>query len=101
MMLETITSKHRDLRQISIHIPHPLDYTSDLGLIERVEAAKPGMRWSDLDRLLVHLWESHSIHSKVVCPRSRNKSMRVDDWARYLLPEIVERGIVEPVGGFT
>lgn len=95
MMLETITSGHRDLRQISIHIPYAPDYNRDLRLIEQVSAAKPGMRWSDLDRLLVQLWESHSIKSKVVCPRSRNRTMRVEDWTKYLLPGIADRGIVE------
>jgi hypothetical protein len=94
-MLETVTSKHRDLRQVTIHIPYASEYTRDLRLIEQVEAAKPGMRWSDLDCLLVQLWESYSILPKVVCPQSRNKTMRVEDWTRYLLPQAAERGVVE------
>jgi hypothetical protein len=59
------------------------------------------MRRSDLDRLLVQLWKAHSIHPKVVCPRSKNISKRVEDWARYLLPETGERGTVELVEQFS
>jgi hypothetical protein len=97
MMLETITPKHRDLRRITIHIPYPSSYSGDFSLIVRVEGAKPGMRWSDLDHLLVRLLESYSIHPKVVCPRSKNITRGVKDWTRYLLPETTERGTVELV----
>ena len=55
------------------------------------------MRWSDLDLLLVRLWESLSIHPKVVCLRSKNRTSRVEDWVKYLLPEAAKRGTVELV----
>jgi hypothetical protein len=81
--------------------PHPLPPKLQYGppLIEKLRRVEPGMRWSDLDRLLVQLWKAYSIHPKVVCPRSRNISKRVKDWARYLLPETAERGTVELVEG--
>lgn len=97
MMLETITSNHRDLRQITIHIPYNSDYNSDPNLIKEVEAAKPGTRWSDLDRLLVQLLEFHSIVSKIVCLRTEDGTMRVGDRTNHLLPRAVERGAVEIV----
>lgn len=78
MMLETITSNHQDLRQISIHVPFTPDSTRDLRPIEQVEVANPGMLWLDLDRLLVQIWELHSIHSTVVCLQSVNRTMLVD-----------------------
>lgn len=98
MTLVTITPNHRDLQQISIYIPYAPDFTDDLGLIRQVEAAKPGMRWSDLDGFLVQLCSSGSISPKILCPRSKNTTQRVDDWARYLLPETAKKGTVE-LGG--
>lgn len=98
--LETIMSTHREHPQILIHIPYAPDYVRDRGLIQQVEEAGSGMRWSDLDRLLVQLWESCSIRSMIVCPRSKIKTRGVEDWARYLLPEIASRGRVELVDEF-
>jgi len=45
MILQTITHKHQDLRQILIHTPYSYNYNMDLNLIEQVEAKKPGVRW--------------------------------------------------------
>jgi len=94
--LETITSRHRDLRQISISFLHDSDYTTDLELIQRSEAANPGMRWSDLDDILIQLLESHSVHPKIMCSRSNITTQTVEDLARYLFPETAKRWGLEP-----
>lgn len=105
MALETISSKHRDLEQISIHIPCVLGAVTDenFAVVERaMEEAEPGMRWSDLDRFLVQFLESHSIHMTIVYPRPEEKcGMReMEEWARCLLPELTGRGIVDVVEQF-
>ena len=64
-----------------------------------VGSAERGTRWSDLNHLLVQLSESHSIRSKVVCPRI-GKNSRAKGWATFLLPEIaqVEYGPFDETG---
>ena len=69
--LRTITSNHQNLQLISINAstilyriihkhPSPLEFRDTIG-----EAAYTG--WLELDRLLIKLWESHSVHVKVLC----------------------------------
>ena len=82
--LRTITPKHRDLRQITIHMPRGLTHT-------RLDAG--GGQWSDIDRLLVQFWESRLIRPKVVCPMVQD----VRDLVGWLLPEITKRGLIDLV----
>ena len=92
--LNTITSEHRDLKQISVQVPYPSDEGHRRrSIIERAEAEGRGRRWSDLDSLLVGFWESRSVSSKIVCPWTRDRT-RAKDWAVYLLPETTKRGII-------
>ena len=81
--LQTIKPEHRDLRKVTIHLPHP---RSSEEMVGEVETAKPGMRWSDLDRLLVRLDKSRSTSSEVTFDGAQE-----EDWARYLLPETMKR----------
>ena len=56
------------------------------------------MRWPDLVHLLVQFWESHSIRPKVSCPEPpRESRTTVQDWVKFLLPELMKRGIVDIV----
>ena len=100
--LETLGSKQRGLRQISIRVPSDLVYVAaeDCAVVEqRIEKANPGTRWSDLDRVLVRLWESHVTHVTVVYPQPgrRRGAREMKDWAVYLLPEVTKRGIIDLV----
>ena len=96
MTLRTITPKHRSLQQISIHIPCIGDYMYDHSVVNLLRDPLP-LQWSDLDRLLVEFWELCSIRSKVVCSRTRRGSATAADWAKYFVPESVERGIFDSV----
>jgi hypothetical protein len=91
--LQTITPKHRDLRQISIHIPYRLTIAYDGGSATQSIGDPVYEQWLGLDRLLVQLWESHSIRPRIV------PMMKEDlrDCAGCLLPEITKRGIIDLV----
>jgi hypothetical protein len=94
--LESITSAHQGLEKISLYIPHR-DECRPTGM-ERVEKVNPGMRWSDLDLLLVKFWETRSICPQVLFPSSpRRDGASVQEWAKYLLPEVMKKGIVDVV----
>ena len=101
MTLNTITSNHRDLQQVSIRLaPDLACITPEYYAIveQRIENAIPGARWLDLDRLLVNLWESRATRIKVMYHQpelTRAKAMK--DWAMHLLPELTKRGIVDLV----
>ena len=89
MALETITSEHRDLRKITIEPPFRDDWVEDpLTAQAQLNVAKPGVRWSDADRLLVQLSETWSIRPEVPLLMS-GRGMK---WAEYLLPEVTKRG---------
>ena len=95
MTLQTIAPAHRDLRQISIYIPYRSD---DLGrhFTQTIEEAIL-RQWLALDRLLVQLWESHSIRPRVAHLKSEEEEE--NEWMREciegLLPEMTGRGIIE------
>ena len=79
-------------QQISIYIPIGLECVAVRETELAIENA--GMRWPDLNNLLVEFWESRSIRVKIACTlRERpgvERTMR--DWAEYLLPRLGERG---------
>jgi hypothetical protein len=84
--LQTITPKHRDLRQISIHMP----YQIFIGSQESIAGARFG-KWSDLDCLLVQLWELYSIRPKLMPMDTQSAG----DQTRLLFPEVTKRGIID------
>lgn len=86
MALETITLRHQDLQQISIDVWGGL-----------VALTSPDARWSDLDRLLLKLWDSHSIRPKVVDSLTEVAKTGSRDWVGYLFPEATGRGIIDVV----
>jgi len=89
MALQTITSKHRDLQQISIYVP--FHFTS-------IRYQETDRQWMDLDRLLVKLWESHAVRTKVMYSAVREEKKAVCEYLGGLLPEMTEKGIIELVG---
>jgi len=97
MALETITSKHRDLQQITIYVPYYFNrlICKPVSLREAAGEAEY-RRWMDLDTLLVQLSESHAIRTKVVYVM-KGRGVQVEDCEHIgsLFPKIVERGAVE------
>ena len=101
MALGTVRSKNRNLQQLSIHIPSALSGIPPEWCFETEQEieANPGMKWSDLDRLLVQLLESRSIRAAIVVhPSEEERKLTVRPmtvWAKYLLPESINSGFVE------
>ena len=98
MTLRTVTSKHKDLQKIFIHIYHRFTPDSSGASIRKVVGETTYREWLDLDRLLVEFWESRSIRPKVkyACA-SPNESKGAIDGVACLLPEITKRGIADLV----
>ena len=101
--LQTITHEHRDLQQITLHLPlipsDPTPVHLDPADIELKIGETTYQHWLELDHLLAQLWEAHSIHLEVVyvvpSPKNRESAnSRVD----VLLPEVTRRGIANLVG---
>ena len=94
--LETITPKHRNLQWISVRIPRILASVAS--------AAEQGVRWSDLDLLLVQFYYSRSIRVRISYPQSQTQVRLVGaptstgkDWVAYFFPELTRRGIIDVV----
>ena len=96
--LRTITSKHRNLKQISIRVPYAftlIDAEADIG--RAVGEAVCG-QWLDLDRLLVEFWEARSIRTKVIlAPKMWEGKQDMGYCVGCLLPEATRRGIIDLV----
>jgi hypothetical protein len=95
LALQTITPKHRDLRQISIHLPYDRALAS-VGVGVRQNIGEPVCaQWLELDRLLVQFWESHRIRPKItyIAPRMENKE--IGECMGCLLPEIMKRRVID------
>jgi hypothetical protein len=91
--LRTIMHNHRALH-LSISVPDALDYPG-YTLAKNVghsigEAASLG--WLELDRLLIQLYESHSIRPKILF---REDEQNARGLMGRLLPEVMAGGIVE------
>ena len=89
LALQTITPRHREFRQISIYIPYAVSRAGQT-------VGEPFYsQWLDLDSLLVHLWESRSIRTKMMYTMMREKKM--SGRMQRLLPEMTKRGVVDLV----
>jgi hypothetical protein len=84
--LKTITSSHRDLQRISIYFPFSARDMVDQDTYDQ---------WRDLDRILVHLWESHAIRVNPLFGVGGEQREGVSEWAGALLPEANKRGMIE------
>jgi hypothetical protein len=94
--LKTI-SKHRDLREISIHLDSYVGIVGVGGNIMQVIGEEIWEEWLDIDRLLVQFWESSWIRPKVVVLMQIAGAWNTRCGVGYerLLPEITERGIID------
>jgi len=94
LALQTVGHNHRDLRRISIDVPSYLTRIHvDPDIRVAIGEGTFG-QWSDLDYLLVHLWESYSIRPSVIRTwTGRNKA--IGDCIGFLLPEMMKRGMVD------
>jgi len=94
--LRTITPERLDLRQISIHVYVGL---AAVGAKTREIIGEHLFgQWRGLDRLLVQLWQSHSIRPKVQC-YVLMKNNDPSDCLEYLLPETTGGQIIDLVEG--
>jgi hypothetical protein len=91
--LQIITPGNRDLRQITIHMPYGLIPAKALADVRWTVGEAQYGEWSDLDRLLVQLWESHSIHPTVISEKWQD----MVDSIGWLLPEITKKGMIDLV----
>ena len=96
MTLQTMTPKHRDLRQISIDLPFHLVISVGPNAWQTTGETIYG-QWLDFDHLLVQFWESRSIRLRVMSTMSTREERAVRDLIGRLLPEITRRGIVDLV----
>ena len=99
MALRTITPKHQNLRQISIHAHLIPSFTSTARTNARQAAEELIFeQWSELDQVLAQLWESHSIRAEVLYYRlPPDGKQDVNEFMRRLLPEIMGRGAIDLV----
>jgi len=93
LTLQTIGHEHRDLQRITIEVPPsstsiPAYIYPDVG---RAVGEEIFGQWLDLDRFLVHLRDSRSIHVGTMRPFPRGDPDFVD-CIRLLLPGIAEGG---------
>ena len=92
--LRTITPKHRDLRQISIHVSYdPTTAGAGANVWQTIGPIRE--QWLVLDRLLVQFWESRSIRPRATCATWTGGEQDTKDCVRCLLPETTRRGMVE------
>jgi hypothetical protein len=88
--LRTITPGHRDIQQISIHLPH---YLITLGVTRHTIGKPIHGQWLGLDHLLVQLWKSRSVRTRVIYTEMGD----IIDLAEHLLPEISKSGAIDLV----
>ena len=97
LALRTITPGHRDLRQICIHLPYDRVLISPGVIVRQIIERAVCDQWLALDHVLVQLWGSHSIRSKITYITSRTEREGIDESMEWLLPETMKRGIIDLV----
>lgn len=97
MTLQTITSKHLDLRQIRVYAPDGFSRIRAGADVKQAVGEVVYRQWIDLDNLLAQLWESHSIRTKVLCAMVGKRGQNSKHSIGFLLPEITNRGLISLV----
>ena len=97
LALQTIGHQHRDLRRVSIHMPPSSALIAFLRDIRKAIQDGYLEQISNLDLLLIHLWEARSIRPIVICPLAR-REVGVVDCVGTLLPDMTRRGMIEFIG---
>ena len=92
--LKTITSSHRNLREVSIE-GRALSNSAGWPANAADAVDDIGEEWVDIERTLIQLWESHGICAKVKYYSRRREESR--ELMGSLFPEATKRGIVELV----
>ena len=93
--LQTITPKHRDLRQISISTDYFSTLIEFLGSVSMQKLEEQtAERWLELDRLLTQLWESYSTPPKIICGALSWNEKDVRNLMGRWLPEATRGGTV-------
>ncbi|KAF9644818.1 hypothetical protein BDM02DRAFT_3272164 [Thelephora ganbajun] len=88
--LQTVSPKHRNLRQIVIYLRYDMTLvTADPNAMQAI-----GGQWLDLDHLLVQFWESRSIRTKLIC---ETPGQGMVERIGRLLPEVTKRGTIDLV----
>ena len=99
--LRTITSDHRNLRQITISVPemtYGLALTCvDLATVRNALGEVGYRHWLELDHVLAQLWESHSIRPKVLHFVPPKDEIGPKSCVDMVLPEVTRRGIADLV----
>jgi len=95
--LETITSKHRGLKQISIYIPYYILASFDPASVRQNIGEETRREWVDLDRILVQFWESRAVRTKIVYVVETRRKEEVCGPLDDLLPEMTAGGITKLV----
>ena len=99
MELQSITPKHQDLQQISIHLPgRMIPSSADTDTRERMGETIYG-QWLDIDRILVQFWELRSIRPRVVCLIATGAEPAVGHFVGSILPEATRSGIIDLLVG--
>ena len=94
MALQTVTSRHGDLRKIVIHIYDSTFSNPGADIRQMVGEAAYG-EWLDLDRLLIKFWELRLIRPKVAYSAASADREETINRVSCLLPETTNRGIVD------
>jgi hypothetical protein len=85
--LKTVTSNHRDLQRISIYFPFSPRFTNE-------DACN---QWRDIDHILIHLWELHSIRVNAIHSSEEGEEEGICDYIEGLLPEMAKGGGIDIV----
>ena len=88
--LQTITRNHRNFQQLSIGA-HNIFNSPDLASIKNRIGGDDYLAWLELDRFLAQLHESRSVRLNVLFRKNEEK---VRCCAKWLLPEVMTRGIL-------
>ena len=97
MSLKTITSKHRGLRKVTIHIDFrtiPLLVDNPINA-EQIVGKESYMEWMDLDRVLVELRKLDAV-CVGVSYRPAGEQNEIPEYVEALLPETAKGGSAWP-----
>ena len=96
MALKTLTSKHGDLREILLHILVESSPKDEPVNVRETIGEEIFKQWMDLDHILVQLWESSALQTKVIYFTDQEEK-ETHEYIGGLLQEVMKRGIVKMV----
>ena len=95
MTLQTVTSKHRDIRKIGIRT-YGLILNDPDADVRQIAGEAVYREWLDLDRLLVQFSELRSIRPKFRFDgMSSDREREAINFVSCLLPEMTKRGLID------